>query len=172
MIFQLAEQQYRVPNLYNTLLGHYTLARTSDVLGTNFDYQFTYEHSALAAYDRTPATYRYLHLPEEIGLSNSDLNRLHYDNAAVVMPGLHTARSVSVVHVPGSRVTWGLTILNNAPNAANAVKFLQTLFGSQGVALQAAVGPDPISPPRVSFPDWHDIPPGLRPYVRPAHQGH
>ena len=74
--------------------------------------------------------------------------------------------------IPGSRVTWGLTILGNAPNAANAVKFLQTLFGSQGVALQAAVGPEPISPPRVSFPDWREIPPALRPYVRPEHQRH
>jgi len=171
MIFQLAELRYGVPNLYNTLLGHYTLTRTSDVLGANFDYQFTYEHSALAAYNRTPATYRYLHLPEEIGLSNSELNR-HYDDAAVVMPGLHTARSPSVVRVPGSRVTWGLTILKSAPNPANAVRFLQTLFGSQGVALQAAVGPEPISPPRVSFEDWHDLPHALRPYVRPEHSGH
>ena len=171
MIFQLTEWHYRVPNLYNTLLGHYTLTRGTDVLGTNFDYQFTYEHSALAAYNRTPATYRYLHLPEEIGLSNSDLNR-HYDDVAVVMPGLHTPRSPSVVRMPGSRVVWGLTILKSAPNPGNAIKFLQTLFGSQGVALQAAVGPEPISPPRVSFEDWHDIPPVLRPYVRPEHRNH
>ena len=54
----------------------------------------------------------------------------------------------------------------------NAIKFLQTLFGSQGVALQAAVGPEPINPPRVSFEDWHDVPAVLRPYVRPEHRGH
>jgi len=171
MIFQLAEQRYRIPSLYNTLLSHYTLTRGSDVIGTNFDYQFTYEHSALAAYNRAPATYRYAHLPEDLGLSNSDLNRF-YDNVGVVMPGLHTAHSPSAVRVPGSRVTWGLTILKQAPNRANAIKFLQTLFGSQGVALQAAVGPEPISPPRVSYSDWHDVPPVLRPYVRPEHRDH
>jgi len=171
MIFQLAEQRYRVPNLYDTLLGHYTLTRASDALGTQFDYQFTYEHSALAAYNRAPATYRYLRLPDDIGLSNPEFNRT-YDNAAVVMPGLHAARGASVVRVSGSRVTWGLTILKDAPNPGNAIRFLQTLFGSQGVALQTAVGPEPISPPRVSFDDWRDLPPALRPYVRPEHRGH
>jgi molybdate/tungstate transport system substrate-binding protein len=171
LIFQLAEARYRVPNLYDTLLGHYTLTRATDVFGTQFDYQFTYEHSALAAHTRSPATYRYLRLPEEIALSNPELNR-HYDNVSIVIPGLHAGRGASVVRIPGSRVVWGLTVLKNAPNQANAIKFLQALFGSQGVALQQAAGPEPISPPRVSYSDWHDIPPVLRPYVRPEHREH
>jgi molybdate/tungstate transport system substrate-binding protein len=171
LIFQLAERQYQVPNLYDTLLGHYTLTRTTDALGTQFDYQFTYEHSALAAYTRGPATYRYLRLPEDIGLSNQGLNR-RYADVSIVVPGLHAEGGAGVVRIPGSRVVWGLTVLRNAPNQANAIKFLQTLFGSQGVALQRVAGPEPISPPRVSYADWHDIPPVLRPYVRPEHHGH
>ena len=59
LIFQLAERQYPLPNLYDSLLGHYTLTRTADVLGTNFDYQFTYQHSAYAAYLANPSSYRY-----------------------------------------------------------------------------------------------------------------
>jgi hypothetical protein len=67
-------------------------------------------------------------------------------------------------------VVWGLTVLKDAPNPANAIKFLQTLFGSQALALQSAVGPEPISPPRVSYADWHQVPAELRPYVRPEHK--
>lgn len=121
--------------LRKVLLGHDTLTRPTDVLGTQFDYQFTYEHGALAAHTRSPATYRYLRLPDEIGLSKSDLNR-RCGNVSIVIPALHAE------------------------------------FGSQGVALQRAAGPEPISPPRVSYSDWRDVPPILRPYVRPEHREH
>jgi hypothetical protein len=58
-----------------------------------------------------------------------------------------------------------LTILKSASNSANAVKFLQLLFGPQGVALQTAAGPAPISPPIVSREDFERLPHALRPLV-------
>jgi molybdate/tungstate transport system substrate-binding protein len=168
LMFQLAERRYAVPNLYSSFLGHYTLTRPGDALGKNFDYQFTYEHSAYTAYLADPSSYRYARLPQEIGLSDPELNH-HYAHASIVIPGLHAPHASSVVRIPATRVAWGLTILKDAPNQANAIKFLQILFSVQGVGLQRAVGPEPISPPTVSHADYHELPPALRALVRSVH---
>jgi molybdate/tungstate transport system substrate-binding protein len=167
LMFQLAERRYKVPNLYDTLLTHYTLTRSGDAIGKNFDYQFTYEHSAYAAYLANPAGYRYARLPDEIGLSNPALNR-YYEETGIVVPGLHARRSAAVVRVPASRVEWGLTLLNDAPNKANAIRFLRLLLGPEGVAIQRSVGPEPISPAVVSRTDYRELPAALREFVRPV----
>jgi molybdate/tungstate transport system substrate-binding protein len=62
MMFQLAEQFYRVPNLYNNLLEHIVVPgpdSTSIALGKGFDFQFTYEHTARATAATNP-DYRYV----------------------------------------------------------------------------------------------------------------
>ena len=168
LIFQLAERVYEVPSLYNSLVGHYTLTRTGEALGKNYDYQFIYEHSAFAAYLASPSTYRYARLPDEIGLSNSDLNRW-YERTGIVIPGLHAKHSSALVRIPATRTSWGLTILKSAPNADNAVKFLQLLLGPQGVAIQRSVGPEPVSPPTVpDASEHHKLPAELRSLVKVA----
>jgi len=43
---------------------------------------------------------------------------------------------------------------------------LQLLFGPEGVAIQKAMGPDPISPPLVSRSDYHELPAALRSLVQ------
>jgi ABC-type molybdate transport system substrate-binding protein len=165
MIFQLTEDHYNVPNLYDVLLGHYSINKATDKLGTTFDYQFTYEHSALAAFKAdTTGTYRYLKLPDAVSLSNPQKNR-RYRDASITIPGLHLPFSAPLAKIPGSRVVWGLTVLKTAHNKANAIKFLQLLFSSQGVALQTATGPAPISPPLVSHHDFRQLPAALRSLV-------
>ena len=161
LIFQLAERKYGVPNLYDTLLQHYTLTRTGDAIGKNYDYQFIYEHSAYAAYLANTAGYRYARLPDDIGLSNPDLDD-YYERTGIVIPGLHTKRSPNGVRIPATRTRWGLTIMKNAPNPGNAIQFLQLLFGPEGVAIQRETGPEPISPPLVSRSDYHELPAALR----------
>jgi molybdate/tungstate transport system substrate-binding protein len=164
LIFQLAERVYAVPNLYDSLLQHYTLTRTGDAIGKNYDYQFIYEHSAYAAYLANTSGYRYARLPDHIGLSNPDLDDW-YERTGIVIPGLHTNRSPHVVRIPATRTRWGLTIMKNAPNPANAIQFLQLLFGPEGVAIQRSTGPEPISPPLVSRSDYRELPPALRSLV-------
>src|SRR5262245_46435881 len=39
LIFQLAERRYGIPNLYDTLVGHYALSRAGEAVGRNYDYQ-------------------------------------------------------------------------------------------------------------------------------------
>lgn len=165
LIFQLTDQLYQVPNLYDLLLEHYSITKATDVLGTTYDYQLIYEHSALAAYNAdTTKFYRYAKLPDDVNLSNPQLNR-HYRGAVITIPGLRPPDTDTTVSIPGTRVVWGLTVLKSAANPANALKFLQLLFSNQGVALQRATGPAPISPPVVSVEDSERLPRLLRSLV-------
>ncbi len=164
MIFQLAALHYSMPALYNTLLGHYTITRPGDALGLSYDYQFIYEHSALAAYQANPSAYRYVKLPPAVSLARTRQD-MRYGQASIVVPGLGLPDTAPKIAIPATRVVWGLTILRAAPNHSNAVQFLQLLFSPQGVALQSATGPTPISPPAVSAADYDQIPAELQPLV-------
>jgi hypothetical protein len=152
-----------MPNLYDLLLGHYSIAKASDALGKTYDYQLIYEPSAYNA-DATKS-YRYAKLPDQVSLSNPQLNR-RYKKAAITIPGLRLPDTDETVTIPGTRVVWGLTVLKSAANPVNALKFLQLLFSAQGVALQTSAGPSPISPPVVSAEDFERLPPSLRSLVR------
>jgi ABC-type molybdate transport system substrate-binding protein len=77
MIFQLAEAYYHVPGLSNMLLEHVAVnaaaggdPASAPTLGRDFNFQFSYEHSAAATARNNPA-YRYVVLPDRIDLSNA-----------------------------------------------------------------------------------------------------
>jgi molybdate/tungstate transport system substrate-binding protein len=166
MIFQLAEEYYKASNLYNNLLGHLVImGQNSGALGKQFDFQFTYEHNARATAGSDP-DYRYVDLPDELNLSDPGKDAYYRQHAVVVLPGLGTARSARTIAVPGSRVAWGITLLKDAPNKQNAIKFLQLLLGPAGTAALKENGPDPLSPALVSAVDLHKIPESLRPLVK------
>jgi ABC-type molybdate transport system substrate-binding protein len=153
-------------------LTHYSINKSTDKLGVTYDYQFTYEHSALAAFKAdTTNSYRYVKLPDAVSLSDPDENR-RYREASVIIPGLHLLYSAPAVRIPGTRVVWGLTVLKTAGNKDNAIKFLQLLFSSQGVALQTTTGPAPISPPLVSHHDFRQLPASLRSLVNVERRDH
>jgi len=165
LIFRLANQLYEVRNLYDLLLDHYAVLKANDVLGTTYDYQLIYQHSALAAFKAdTTKSYRYATLPDEISLSDPNLNA-HYREAAITIPGLGLPDTDATVTIPGTRVVWGLTILKGAANPGNALKFLQLLLSAQGVAIQTSTGPTPITPPI----DFERLPFALRSLVRVQH---
>jgi ABC-type molybdate transport system substrate-binding protein len=163
MVLQLAQIEARQAGLYNALLGHAVLTRPGDVLGTSFDYQFTYAHSARAAKaaDKTGA-YRYAILPDTVCMAAPP--RGPFAKVGVTMPGVDGPESLPV-RIPATRVTWGLSIVDGAPNAKLAEQFLQLFFSAEGVALRAA-GPDAIDPPQVAAADIARLPKSLRPLVR------
>jgi molybdate/tungstate transport system substrate-binding protein len=168
MIFQLAEQFYHVPNLYNNLLEHVVVpgpASTDIALGKGFDFQFTYEHNARATAAMN-LDYRYVNLPDEISLSDAAKDAYYRQHAVVVLPGLGTARSARIISIPAVHVAWGITILKSAPNWDNAVKFLEFLLSSPGTALLNENGPAPISPALVNPIDLQKFPESLRPLVK------
>jgi hypothetical protein len=129
------------------------------------------EHSALSAYNADATkSYRYAKLPDQVSLSNPQLNR-RYREAAITIPGLGLPDSDTTVSIPATRVVWGLTVLKSAANRDNALKFLQLLFSPQGVALQTAAGPTPISPPIVNARDFERLCSLLRLLVVRAQRG-
>lgn len=175
MIFQLAQTFYKLPDLYNALLEHYlaipstvtsatTNALTQFALGKQYDFSLTYEHSAVTAAASNPE-YRYVLLPDSIDLSNP-ANNSTYAQATVVVPGLGTTGTAPSVTIPGSRVEWGVTIVTNAANEANAVTFLQLLLGPTGTSALTTNGPTPITPAVVSASDFAKLPASLQPLVK------
>ena len=168
MIFQLAEAYYKVPNLYNNLLEHLMIPgpeASGSAFGTRFDFQFTYEHSAQATASTNP-DYRYVNIPDEINMSDPAKNPYYRQHAVVVLPGLGTSRSARTIAVPGTRVAWGITLLKDAPNRENAIKFLQLLLSPIGTAALKDNGPMPISPALVTSADFRRLPEVLRPLVK------
>ena len=168
MIFQLAEAYYRVPNLYNDMLKHLVILgadHSGPALGKLFDFQFIYEHSAQAMASTNP-DFRYVNLPVEISLSDPAKNAYYRKHALVVLPGLDTPNSARSVPVPGTRVAWGITLMKDAPNRQNAIKFLQLLLSPYGTAILKDNGPAPISPALVSPADFRRLPEALRHLVK------
>jgi molybdate/tungstate transport system substrate-binding protein len=123
LIFQLAQDHYGVPNLYNTLLSHYSISKASDKLGETYDYQFIYEHSAIAAANADATkTYRFVRLPDDISLSATALNG-RYARRGITIPGLQLPGATPTVRIQASRVTWGLTVLRTARNGDTPCAF-------------------------------------------------
>jgi molybdate/tungstate transport system substrate-binding protein len=166
IMFQLAAEYYKVPNLYNNLLEHLVIMGQDSgaALGRQFDFQFTYEHNARATAAGDP-DYRYVDLPGEINLSDSAKDGYYRQHAIVVLPGLGTSRSARTIAVPGAHVAWGITLLKDAPNKQNAIKFLQLLLSPEGTSALKKNGPDPLSPAIVSSEDFRNLPEPLRPLV-------
>ncbi len=163
MIFQLAEEFYKSPNLYNNLLGHLVIMgqNSGAVLGKQFDFQFAYEHNARATAATNP-DYQYVDLPDELNLSDPAKDAYYREHAVVVLPGLGTTKSARTIAVPGAWLAWGITMMKDAPNKENAIKFLQLLLGPTGTAALKENGPDPISPALVNPADLRNVPESLR----------
>ena len=166
MIFELAQQHLKVPGLYNALLQHYQVTPAdpvgaAPVLGKDFNFQFTYEHSAAAAAKREPQ-YRYAALPTEIDLSGADGRQY---TATVTIPGLGTPSSRATVDIPATAVEWGLTVPLNSANREAAIAFVSAVLGSSGRAALASNGPAPITPARVSRADSGRVPAALKSLV-------
>lgn len=167
MIFQLAAEYYKVPNLYNNLLEHLVSSGSGAVIGKQFDFQFSYEHNARATAEQNP-DYRYVDLPDEINLSDPAKDAWYRQHAAVVLPGLGTPRSAQSITVPATHVAWGITIMNDAPHKENAVRFLQLLLGPAGTASLNEHGPSAISPALAGEADLRKLPAALKPLVKAA----
>jgi molybdate/tungstate transport system substrate-binding protein len=166
MIFQLAEEYYKAPNLYNNLLEHLVIPgqNSGATLGKQFDFQLTYEHNARTTALNNP-DYQYVDLPDEINLGDSAKDVYYREHAIVVLPGLGTPRSARTIPVPAVHVAWGITLMNGAPNKENAIKFLQLLLSPAGTESLNEHGPSPVAPAVVSHADLRNLPEPLRSLV-------
>jgi len=174
MMFQLTQALYGTPNLANQLLEHYTIlpdvggadGGSRRTLGTDFTFQFIYEHSAAAAARTNPA-YRYVTLPGQIDLSTVAHDSV-YARAAVTLPALGFPGGSGPVTIPAARVAWGLTIPTSSHNREQAIAFVSLLLGPPGTSALNASGPAPIAPAHVARGDYALVPAALQPLVRPG----
>lgn len=167
LIMQLAEKYYHQPGLSQALYKNDTYRDGDKSPAPPADFRFTYEHGALQK-ARTDPSLRVARLPAQIGMSDSSLNGF-YRQASLSIPGL--APGDPHATVTGSRVMWGITLLNSAKNSANALQFLEFLLApGKGGAIESATGPEPVLPAMVSTDDYAKLPAALRPLVKAVPQ--
>jgi molybdate/tungstate transport system substrate-binding protein len=87
-----------------------------------------------------------------------------YARAGVTMPGID-GPGAAPVRIPATHVTFGLSIVADAPNRQHAEAFLALFLSPEGVALRHA-GPAPNDPARVDAADLNRVPAVPRPLLR------
>ena len=168
LIMQLTEKYYRLPGLYRALYKNDTYRDGDKTPAPPADYRFVYEHSALAMARANPNV-RLAELPAEIAMSNPS-KEAFYRQSSLTIPGL--SKDDPPVTITGSRVAWGITLLNSSKNRANAIAFLQFLLSpGKGLAIEEINGPEPIVPAIVNQGDYANVPDVLRTLVKvlPSH---
>jgi len=165
MVLQLAERYYKKPGLYERLLAARPKANIRPksvelvaLLKTgNMDYAWEYLSVAVQH------GLNYITLPDEINLGN-----YHYD-------GFYKQASVKVTgKSPGTWITrrgksctYGVTLIQDAPNPEAAIAFLAFLLDPQkGLKILEDMGQPPFVPCRVAGQEmWQTLPRALQGFV-------
>lgn len=130
MTLQLAETFYKKPDLYKKLLDNRpkenirpkSVELVSLLQTGNMDY--AWEYLSVAVQHKL----KYIKLPKEINLGDHSLDDL-YKQAKVEVTGDKPGTTITRT---GASCTYGLTIVNNAPNAELAAKFLNYMMSPDG----------------------------------------
>ncbi len=148
MVLQLAEKHYNIPGLYDKIIANRPQEniRTKSVdlvslLKTgNMDYAWEYQ-SVAVQHDL-----KYLVLPDQINLGNYEYDDF-YKHAVVEVTGSEPGAKIQQI---GQSVTYGVTMLQEAPNPEAAVAFLQFLMDPEGgLKILKDQGQPPFIPCRV-----------------------
>jgi molybdate/tungstate transport system substrate-binding protein len=148
MVLQLAERYYGLPGLYDELLANRPEANVRpksvelvSLLQTgNMDYAWEYR-SVAVQHDL-----KFVSLPDEINLGNYRFDDL-YDKAVVKVTGKEPD---TFMELRGASVTYGITIVKNAPNPDAAVLFMEYLLDPDGgLRVLKEMGQPPFVPARI-----------------------
>jgi molybdate/tungstate transport system substrate-binding protein len=141
--FMLAEKYYKLPGLTEKLLlknKEYIRPKEVDLvalLESNvIDYMIQYKSVAIQH------GLKYIELPLEINLSDVTKNSIYSAVSTEVAGNKPGAK----VPVKGDYINYSLTILDNAPQKAEAVKFVDFLLGPDGMNIFKKNGQEPIVP--------------------------
>jgi len=160
MVWQLAEDHYNEPGLYDTLYdAEGALMRPKSVeliaLLESGDLDYAFEYSSVAAQHNL----EYVTLPPKINLSSEEF-REYYAMAQVEISGAEPGETITQT---GSPIVYGVTIPNNFPNQELAIAWIDFLLSSDGMAIMEANGQPPIIPAVTT--DKSKLPDELRKYV-------
>jgi molybdate/tungstate transport system substrate-binding protein len=152
MVLQLAEKYYEKPGLYDTLIANRPeeniRAKSVDLVSLlktgNMDYAWEYLSVAVQH------ELQYVVLPDQINLGNYEHDDF-YQNAVVEVSGAEPGTTIDRI---GKSVTYGVTMINDAPNPEAAVAFLKFLMSPEGgLKVLEEMGQPPFVPCRVPTED-------------------
>jgi len=148
MVLQLAEKYYKKPGLYEKAVANRPQANIRpksveliSLLQTgNMDYAWEYLSVAVQH------GLKYLTLPDEINLGNYKDDPF-YSQAVVKVTGKVPG---TFMEMKGKSITYGITLIKNAPNREAALAFLQYLLSpEEGLKVLKDMGQPPFIPSRV-----------------------
>ena len=165
MVLQLAETYYEKPGLYDKAIANRpkenirpkSVELVSLLQTGNMDYAWEYLSVAVQH------ELKYVMLPDQINLGNYKYDD-HYAQAVVKVTGKEPGKTMEI---KGKSCTYGVTLINDAPNPDAAIAFLEYLLDPQGgLRTLKEMGQPPFVPTRVPSADMEAaLPEGLRKLV-------
>jgi len=130
MVLQLAEKYYKQPGLYEKAVANRpkenvrpkSVELVSLLQTGNMDYAWEYRSVAVQH------GLKYIELPDQINLGNYKFDK-YYSSAVVEVTG---EKPGTMMKMTGMSITYGVTLIKNAPNRDAAIAFLQYLFDKNG----------------------------------------
>ncbi len=149
MVLQLAEKYYEEPELYQRCIDNRpkenirgkSVELVSLLQTGNMDYAF--EYLSVGVQHKLNC----IVLPDEINLGNPEYNDF-YKQSAVEVTG---ERPGEFIELRGKSITYGITLLNDAPNREAAIAFLEYILSPEGgLKILSEMGQPPYIPPTVA----------------------
>jgi len=161
LVWQLAEQYYGMPGLYNKLMAgcpdKNTRPKETELIALlqsgELDYAFQYRSIA------RQHNLRFVELPPQINLADIQYQDL-YATAEVEVAGSEPGSTQTQI---GQPIFYAITIPKNAPRTDLGIAFLKFLLGPEGQAIMEENGQSPIVPALTN--DLQKLPLELRSYA-------
>ena len=164
MVLQLAEKFFNQPGLYDRLIANRpqknvrpkSVELVSLLKTGNMDYAWEYLSVAIQH------ELKYLTLDDHINLGNYQFDAF-YKQAQVKVTGKKPGEWITRT---GQSVTYGITLVKDAPNPAGAIRFLEYLLSADGgLKVLQDMGQPPFIPCRVPTRAMQDSLPGNLPML-------
>ena len=162
MALQLAEKYYGIDGLYDDCIANRPIENVrpksveliSLLQSGNMDYAWEYLSVAVQH------GLKYVIMPDEINLGNYQFDDT-YSSAVVEVSGKEPGTTMEIA---GKSVTYGITLLKDAPNREAAVAFLEFMLSKDGgLSILESLGQPPFIPARVPSAEMlNTVPPGLK----------
>lgn len=156
MVLQLAEKHLAQPGLYEKLIANRPLQNVRPkavelvalLQAGEMDYAWEYRSVAVQH------GLKFISLPDEINLGNYQMNDF-YKQATVQVSGKQPG---SFITRTGQSITYGVTIIDAAPNKPAAEAFLAYMLNPEGgMKILAEMGQPPFVPARVPTAEMHAL---------------
>lgn len=159
--FMLAEKFYNKPGLAEKMViknKEYIRPKEVDLVAllesNTIDYMFQYKSVAIQH------GLKYIELPKEINLSDPSKNDI-YKSVSLDVAGNKPGVKMKVT---GDYINYSITVLDMAPQKAEAINFLEFLLGPEGMNIFKINGQEPIIPFSTEEPEL--IPSKLLKYLK------